>query len=155
MKRANRTILCLALLLGSASLCSAETARIVTKENAIRQDCRFFAPVKAKVRYNDSVTIQGQSGDWFRVSFKGVKGCIHKSALEEKGFSLSGLGGSGAPVSSNEVSLAGKGFNPQVEASYKGRHPEMNFSTVDGIEKYQVSPEALQEFFEEGGLNQP
>ena len=154
MKTTIRTTLCLALLTFASGIHAAETARVITKENAIRKECRFFSSVKAKVHYNDKVVVREQAGDWFRVEFNGVTGCIHKSAIEEKRFKLSDLGG-GSKVSSSEVSLAGKGFNPQVEREYKGRHPELDFAAVDSVERNKVSPESLQSFFEEGGLNPP
>jgi hypothetical protein len=33
----------------------AETATVVTKENAIRQDCKFYSPVKANVSFKDEM----------------------------------------------------------------------------------------------------
>ncbi len=82
MKRLFTTVLLLCLLLATASL-AADTARVATKENAIRSDARFFAPVKAKVRYQDTVTVLDKKGDWYKVRFKGAEGYIHKSGLEE------------------------------------------------------------------------
>lgn len=135
---------------------AADSARVIVKENAIREQCRFFAPVKAKVRYNDLLAITGKSGDWYKVTFKGVNGCVHKSAIEQKSFKLGSLAGSaGSTASRDEVSLAGKGFNPQVEASYKGSHPDLDFRTVDTIEGFKVSSESLAEFVKGGGLNLP
>ena len=135
---------------------AADTARVIVRENAIREQCRFFAPVKAKIRYNDLLTILSKSGDWYKVRFKGVSGCVHKSAIEEKSFKLGGgFSSQGQTPSRDEVSLAGKGFNPQVEASYKGSHPELDFRTVDAIEHFQVSSEALSEFLKDGGLSEP
>lgn len=134
---------------------AADSARVIVRENAIREQCRFFAPVKAKIRYNDLLTILSKSGDWYKVSFKGVKGCVHKSAIEEKSFKLGGGFASGGGPSKDEVSLAGKGFNPQVEASYKGSHPDLDFRSVDAIEHYQVGSDALTEFLKNGGLSEP
>ncbi|MBI1921587.1 MAG: hypothetical protein HYS23_10980 [Geobacter sp.] len=146
----------LMFLLATFPVHAADTARIITRENAIREDCRFFAPVKAKVRYNDTVTILSRQGDWFRVSFRGVKGCLHKSAVAEKKFSLGSMVSTPAgSTSSEEVALAGKGFNPQVESSYKSSHPELDFQAVDAIERYGVEPEDLAEFIRKGGLNPP
>lgn len=133
---------------------AADTARVIVKENAIREQCRFFSPVKAKIRLNDVLTVTGKSGDWYKVTFKGVNGCVHKSAIEQKSFKLGNLVGSSG-ASKDEVSLAGKGFNPQVEASYKGSHPEADFRTVDTIEGFKVSNESLGEFLKNGGLNEP
>lgn len=133
----------------------AENVRVVTKENAIREQCRFLSGVKAKVSYNDSLEKKGAEGDWIKVKFKGVSGCIHKSAVDEKTVSLSGVAGSGSKASADEVALAGKGFNPQVEESFKKNHPDLDFRIVDKIEKYQLSEESLRDFISNGGLNQP
>lgn len=145
---------CLIIVGIPAALPAAESARVITKENAIRKDCRFFAPVITKVFLNDKLTVVGKSGDWFQVSFKGRQGCIYKGALEQKSFNLSSaFGGKAQSASSDEVALAGKGFNPQVEASYKKSNPDLDFKAVDAIEKNQVSPDELQSFLKEGGLN--
>ena len=61
----------------------------------------------------------------------------------------------GTPVkqtSSDEVALAGKGFTPEVESSYRSKHPEMNFAEVDKIESFKVDPASLQTFIKEGDL---
>jgi hypothetical protein len=154
MKRKFLTITILGLILIPAMV-SAETANVITKENAIRKDCKFFSPVRAKVKYEDELEILSRKGDWFLVKFGRTKGCIHKSAIEKKEFSLSGLLGSGGDASSDEVALAGKGFNPQVESSYKKKHPDLNFGLVDEIEGYTVLDEKLKNFIKKGGLKLP
>ena len=156
MKNYTAIITLILFLLAPAFSMAADSARVIVRENAIREQCRFFAPAKAKIRYNDLLTILSRSGDWYKVSFKGVKGCVHKSALEEKSFKLSSVvAGRGKGPSTDEVSLAGKGFNPQVEASYKGSHPDLDFHLVDAVERNQVSSEALSEFMRIGGLVEP
>lgn len=147
--------ICLCLLLAATAL-AAETAQVITRENAIRSDARFFAPVKTTVRYNDTVTILAKKGDWVQVRFKGTEGYLHKSALKGKSFGLGSLGSSNAgKASSDEVALAGKGFNPQVEASYRKGHPEVDFRVVDQVEKIQVTDRELEKFITTGGLNTP
>ena len=146
----------LSLFILSTSVVLAETARIITKENALREQCRFFAPVKARVKYADLITVISKEGDWYRASFKGIEGCIHKNAIEEKSFTLSGISGTEKRSATNaEVALAGKGFNPQIEASYRHNHPDMNFRAVDLIEGYAVSETDLLDFINKGGLNRP
>lgn len=146
----------LSLFLLPTSLVFGETARIITKENALREQCRFFSPVKARVQYADVITVISKEGDWYRASFKGIEGCIHKNAIEEKSFTLSGISGTEKRSATNtEVALAGKGFNPQVESSYRRSHPEMNFRAVDLIEGYTVSETELLDFIIKGGLNRP
>jgi len=137
----------------------AETAKVVTKENALREDCRFFSPVKITVHYDDAVDLLSPAGDWFRARFKGTDGCIHKSAVQKKNVSLSGLkGDENRPkeekhsATESEVSLAGKGFTQEVEDELRSENPEMKFDLVDNIERYRVSESDLFEFIKKGGL---
>ncbi len=134
----------------------AETATVITKENAIRESCRFFSPVKAAVHYNDALEVISREGDWFHVEFRGVQGCIHKSAIQKKSISLSNIVGSKKrSTSEEEVALAGKGFNPQVEAAYKSKNQSLNFGAVDSIESYKIPENKLRAFILNGKLNLP
>jgi hypothetical protein len=151
-----RATLCILLfILTMTSLAAAETARVISKENAIRADTKFFAPVRVTVQFKDVLTVLGQRGDWYQVRFKGVEGYIHKSALEEKSFSFGGGSGGGQGASKDEVALAGKGFNPDVERAYGKKHPTLSFQTVDRIEQTRVPVDQLEKFIVNGGLNRP
>jgi hypothetical protein len=135
----------------------AETVTVITKENAIREYCKFFAPVKAQVRYNDTLEIISVEGDWYKVQFGPSAGCIHKTAVDKRTGSASGsfFSRKGSGVTENEAALAGKGFNPQVESSYKQKHPEMKYHLVDNIERFLVSDREIEQFVVQGGLRQP
>lgn len=153
---ARALILAVCMLSVSAPAVPAETLKVIVREGAIREQCKFLSPVKARVNYNDEVEVTGKEGDWLRVKFKKVTGCIHKSAVETKSFSLSGIFGSkGKTASKDEVALAGKGFNPQVEDSFRRKHPELSFQTVDRIERIHVSDDELREFIRTGSLQPP
>lgn len=132
----------------------AETATVITKQGAIRESCRFFSPVKVTAHYNDVLEVISKEGDWYHVKFKGVQGCIHKSSIEKSSVSLSNLIGSEKQsTSSEEVALAGKGFNPQVETAYKKENPSLNFRAVDRVESNKVSERKLLQFIQSGKLN--
>jgi len=149
-------LLTLFIIVNSTLYLKAETAVIVTKENALRADCKFFSPLKSKVRYNDVIDVLSQQGDWYKVRFQGTEGCIHKSAIEKKSVSLSNLVGVGnQSASAEEVALAGKGFNPQVEKEYKEQNLGLNYSSVNKIEEYEVSEMEIRKFIENGKLNMP
>jgi hypothetical protein len=134
---------------------AAETLKVTTRENAVRGDCRFFAPVRLKVSLGDQLTVKGRKGDWYLVSAKGVNGCIHKSAVESRSFAASGRRASTGGASADEVSLAGKGFNPQVEAGYRKSGKDLNYAAVDEISRISVSEKSLETFVLQGGLVQP
>lgn len=147
----------LAILLSSlfCMTAAAETIKVTTRENAVRGDCRFFAPVRLKVTLGDQLTVKGRKGDWYLVSAKGVNGCIHKSAVESRSFAASGRRASTGGASADEVSLAGKGFNPQVEAGYRKSGKDLNYAAVDQISRISVSEKSLESFVLQGGLVQP
>ena len=134
---------------------AAETIQVTTRENAVRGDCRFFAPVKLKVSLGDQLTVKGRKGDWYLVSAKGVNGCIHKSAVESRSFASAGRRAATGGASADEVSLAGKGFNPQVEAGYRKSDKNLNYAAVDEIVRFTVSEKSLESFVLQGGLIQP
>ena len=114
-----------------------------------------IAPVKLKVSLGDQLTVKGRKGDWYLVSAKGVNGCIHKSAVEARNFASSGRKASTGGASADEVSLAGKGFNPQVEAGYRKSDKNLNYAAVDEIVKFTVSEKSLESFVLQGGLILP
>lgn len=145
------------LILVSAPVSShAETLTVITKQNAIRTSCQFFAPVKAMVYYNDVLEVTSKQGDWYQVKFKGLPGCIHKSAVDKKSFTLNKFTGSqGQTAASGEVALAGKGFNPQVEAAYKKSNPGLNYTAVNRVEGYTVSDKQVLQFIQTGRLTPP
>lgn len=134
----------------------AETVTVITKDNAIREYAKFFAPVKATVKYNDRLEVLATEGDWYRVRFGASVGYVHKSAVEKRVAAMpASYSGKRSSVSESEAALAGKGFNPQVEASYKKQHPEMKFYLVDNIERYLVPDKEVAQFITNGGLRQP
>ena len=151
-----KTLIIIIALFSMVSLSAAtETVKVTTRENAVRGDCRFFAPVKLKVLLGDVLTVKGRKGDWYLVGAKGVNGCIHKSAVEERTFAASGKGASGVGAAADEVSLAGKGFNPQVEAGYRKSGKNLNYAAVDEIVSISVKEKSLESFVLQGGLIQP
>lgn len=139
-----------------ASISWAEIVTVITKENAIRESPRFFAPVKALVKYNDTLDVITKEGDWLKVKFKNKIGYIHRTAVEKRTASASGISlQKKTGTTEEEITLAGKGFNSQVEKAYKDKHPEMKYELVDKIEKYDISEKDLISFIKAGGLSEP
>jgi hypothetical protein len=155
-----RTRCFLILVLGISSVfalaksANAETLTVITKQNALRESCKFFAPITATVHYNDVLEVITQSGDWYRVTYSGIHGCIHRSAVEKKSVSFGSLDLSGGQsTSGEEIALGGKGFNPQVEAAYARENPGLNFQAIGRVETYKVSEDKLIKFIQSGKLN--
>ena len=59
-----------------------------------------------------------------------------------------------AGASGDELALAGKGFNADVEAKFKAEHADIDFSWVDKMSKMSATTSQLAEFAKAGGLKQ-
>ncbi len=148
-----RFLLVFSILLIGATFSKAENVRVLSSVNAIREECRFFSPVKARVNYNDEISIINKKGDWNWVSFLDEEGCIHNSAITERKVTLTNLDvSSNQIVSHNEISLAGKGFFQEL---YMFTNPNAKFGTLEAIESFEVTDEQLEAFAKEGSLNLP
>jgi hypothetical protein len=135
-----------------------EVLKVTQPNQSLYPDPDFASTPIAPVPVGAEVNVERQVGDWYKVEYQGKSGWINRQAFPTpqagSKMSLSGLL-FGAPVqqtSSDEVALAGKGFTPEVESSYRSKHPEMNFAQVDRIEAYKVDPATLQAFIKEGDL---
>ena len=79
---------------------------------------------------------------------------MHSSALTSKKIELkAGAQDVQASVSSNELALAGKGFNQQVEGQFKAKNPDIDFTWIDRMETFAVTEEQMQQFLQTGGLS--
>lgn len=155
-------IWCLALALLALwllpGLALGETMKVTQPNQSLYPDPDFAGTPIAPVPVGAEVNVQQQSGDWYKVEYQGKTGWLNRQAFPAPAtgskFSLPGML-FGAPVketSSDEAALAGKGFTPEVESSYRQKHPEMKFAEVDKVEANRVDPAKLQAFIQEGGL---
>ncbi len=140
-------LLALAALLPAAAAVAA-TITVLVHETKIRRRPQFYAPAVATARLGQTFSAQGPRDGWYRTA----AGYIHASAVTAKKVRLSAGGAVAGDASADEITLAGKGFNEQVESSYAGKHPGANFAAVDAMERRTVSDGALRRFLETGGL---
>ncbi len=153
--KAKTWIILLALCLIS-SVAAAATVKVITQEAMIRKDKRFFAPALVRAPFGAALQELGREGDWFRVNYQGKEGWIHKSAIQEQKFQLSSLaGGQAEEASRDEIALAGKGFNPEVEKAFRDKNPKMRYDLVNQVQAYRVEEQKLQAFIRAGNLREP
>jgi len=147
----------------AAAQAAAVTVTVIHKQTSIRKDKQFFSPAVAVASFKDKLDVLGQDADWYKVSYKGKTGWVHTSAVsgkpledesaeKKKGFSLFGKKKDPQEVSQDDVALAGKGFNEQVEGEYKKKNPNLDFKTVDEMEKINVDEKTLAGFVKSGKL---
>ncbi len=114
---------------------------------------KFIGTTAASLSRGDALTVKEVKGDWYRVE-GAAKGWVHKTSVIEGKVELSttpGGGGDGG-ASRDEVELAGRGFTPQIEDSYKRDNPNLDFAHVDAIERTGIDPAELEAFVAEGEL---
>ena len=148
----------LALLLSGPGIALGQNMKVTQPNQSLYPDPDFAGTPIAPVPQGAEVTVQQQAGDWYKVEYQGKSGWLNRQAFPAPAtgskFNLPGML-FGAPVkesSSDEAALAGKGFTPEVESSYRQKHPEMKFAEVDKVEANRVDPAKLQAFIKEGGL---
>lgn len=137
----------------AAASAVAGTLTVMVQEAKIRKKPQFYAQAMATARLGDKLEAGSQDSGWYAVSTNGRDGFIHQSAVTAKKVRLSSgdsVGGSGP--SAEDVTLAGKGFNEQVEKSYRSKNGSLDFSAVDAMEERSASDAALARFMREGGL---
>ena len=150
-------VLSLAALLLSPALAGAGTMKVTQANQSLHAEPNFSGTPIAAVPQGSEVNVVTISGDWYKVEYQGNTGWIHRQAFAEvktPKFGLPSLlfGGGVQQTKSDEVALAGKGFTPEVEASYRQKNPNMNYAQVDQVESFKVDPTKLQTFIKEGGL---
>lgn len=112
---------------------------------------KFIGPAAGAVARGDQLTIAEIKGDWYRVT-GAAKGWINRTNVMEGKVALSSKPGGGGAASRDEVELAGRGFTPDVEQEYRGKHPDLDFSHVEAIEETGIDFAELEAFVAEGEL---
>ncbi len=130
---------------------------VIVKETQIRTTQSFFGEVLATLSYEDSVQLLGsyrEEDAWLMVrSGSGTEGWVHRSALETRRFTFTaGEQDSRLGADTDELALAARGFNQEIETNYKEEQGP-NYSAVDRMEESGVELERLFEFIREGGLS--
>lgn len=147
--------LAIAIIAFAAVASAGQTLMVTIKQVSIRADKQFYAKAVAEAKYQDKLEVVKQQGDWYQVTFKGVQGWVHNSSVGEagKGSAVASSTVASSKVSDEDVALAGKGFNSQVEGDYKKKNPNLNFAAVDSLEKISVTDKDAADFMKAGHLS--
>jgi hypothetical protein len=133
----------------------AQTFKVVQSKQQLYAEPNLSAQTLGTVPEGTEVQIVQQSGDWSQVEYQGRQGWLPQQAFPAaKKLDLSNLlkGKAVQETKTDEVALASKGFTPEVEAGFRQKNPNLNYSLVDQVEKFELSPGQLQAFQREGGL---
>ncbi|MDR2033790.1 MAG: hypothetical protein LBP89_04080 [Helicobacteraceae bacterium] len=145
----------IALTLGAAVLYAApsvkKTMYVAVKKAELRVSASFFARKKGALSYGETVTALQEDGKWTQVrsaSNAALSGWLSSADLTSKRIIASSATG----ASAQELALAGKGFDQEVENAYKKQKSDLNYKDIDAIESVSVPNNQLLTFLNEGRL---
>jgi len=144
----------LAVLLAlSAGAAFATSMSVQVRNGKVRATPSQLGRVVATVEYGAVVQAEALQKGWYPVTTAdGKKGWLHESALSNKPIAMrAGTSDAATGVSSDEVALAGKGFNEQVEAKLRA-DGTLDYTWVDRMAAFEVGADQIMEFRAEGHL---
>jgi SH3-like domain-containing protein len=144
------------VLIAFVGVILAETLVVKVQRTYLRQEPVFYASTVAVLKAGVSVEKLSVKDGWYKVRTQnGVVGWLHSSSVKAKKFSLLALDKSvQSGATADEVALAGKGFNKQVEEKYKTQNTDVSFFWVDKMLKIKVTPQQLKSFLQKGKLGE-
>ncbi|MDD2239934.1 MAG: SH3 domain-containing protein [Kiritimatiellae bacterium] len=128
---------------------------VQVREGVLRNRASFLGTVTGTLAYGERVDVGQRQAGWCEVvgSPSGATGWLHESALTPKRLVVeSGVDDARIAASGEEVALAGKGFNKEVEAEYKKQNATLDYAWVDRMLDYQIPQAQLIDFLRQGGL---
>ena len=155
-----RFLFAAALLFAACAAISAAPKQmsVTVQQTQVRDKPSYLGKTLGVLAYGDRITILDQPAvsvkGWLKIQGPDGKlqGWVNASALTEKTIALkAGASNVESSASSGEVVAAGKGFNSDVEAQYK-KEQKLDYTWVDKMEKFEVSPERVSAFLTQGGL---
>jgi hypothetical protein len=135
-----------------------ETLSVQVKEGELRATPSFLGKIVARVAYGDRVVSMGSRGAWKKVSVREgrLQGWMHASALTTKRIALkAGQTSVRTGATQDELALAGKGFNEQVEAAFRKENRNLDYTWINRMEAFKVPPELMNTFLVQGSVVPP
>jgi uncharacterized protein YgiM (DUF1202 family) len=147
-------LICAILILFVAML--AETVIVKIQSTNLRKEPKFYSPTVAVLRAGENLERLSAQEGWIQVRTSGgLVGWVHSSAVETKKFNLLAIDKElKTQASASEVALASKGFNKQVEESYRAKHGEVSYVWVEKMLQMRVSAAEIEQFLKKGKLGE-
>lgn len=125
-------------------------AWVATKTVELKSSTGFFASNQGTLSYGDQVSVLQVSGKWVQVrsaNNTSLSGWVSGDNLSPNRIVSTGT----STATAGEVSMAGRGFNQEVENKYRG-DGTYNYADVDKTEALVVSEDELYRFVTTGHL---
>ena len=147
-------VFCLMLFitsLAAAQVAAGGTLYVAIKTVTLKSSTGFFATNRGTLNYGDRVTVIRVSGRYVEVrsaTNASITGWTPSANLSVRQV----VSGTTSTATASEVALAGKGFNQEVETSYRTQNTNLNYAAVDAVERITFNEADLRRFLEEGRL---
>jgi len=143
-------LLCLFVIGGlAAQSLKGKTVYIAIKAGNLKAGADSFANNTAPVKYGEAFKVVQEKDKWVEV--QGVTNPSQTGWIASANVTTKKIVTSGSSASADELALAGKGFNQEVERSYK-KSGSLNYDAVDAMETIKISNKEMQDFLAEGRL---
>jgi Bacterial SH3 domain len=149
----NKILFLLIILILLPIAAHAGTMNVQVRKAIVRTTPNYLGGQAGLLKYGDSVHVVGDQGNWYRIT--SPAGWLPKSAVTKKKVALNPeQRGKAHGARHDEVALAGKGFNPQVEAQYKRSNAQLAaaYVRVDRVERKTANQAQLRAFQKSGKL---
>lgn len=123
----------------------AEVKYVQVNQTRLLERPTAFSKAKAVLPYRAAVEVLGQKGAFYYVRSGKTLGYVAQRSLVVAKPAYAAKS-SGSYVSSDEVAMATKGFNQQVEAEYRRGNPELAYAELDRLEKATHYPDPAKTF---------
>jgi len=132
---------------------AADQLSVQVRQARLRGRPSYLGPATTEVAYGTRLTLLESRGPWRRLRAPdGSEGWLHESALTEKKLKLAAGENVDTSADSDELALAGKGFNEEVENAFKKDHGDIDYAWVDRMAAWKVSPEEAVRFLAAGDV---
>jgi hypothetical protein len=150
-----RLIVCMALGLFAAGALWAQslvgkTMYVTAKTIEVKKSTAFFGETLGSLAYGTPVSVLQEYGKWVQVKSAEppeITGWVAAASLTSKRIIV----GSATSASADEIALAGKGFNQEVENAYR-QNGTLNYEAIDAMEAIRIPSRQLFSFLQEGRL---
>lgn len=141
------------LLVICAGVAIAGPMSVQVRSAKVRGTPSQLGPIIATLDYGVQVQAGTSDKGWYPVTTAdGKTGWLHESALSKKPIVMrAGTNDAATGASSDEVALAGKGFNEQVEAKLRSEGT-LDYTWVDRMSAFKVEPNEISQFLTQGHL---
>lgn len=147
-------LLCILSAMVQLTALSPGVYQVSVRETIVRERPSFLGKVLTSLTYGEKVKVVDSHGAWSFIEYTGSsQGWIHTAAISSQKIELTRSDkGVDTSASNDEVALAGKGFNKEVEQQYIDQN-SMDYSWIDYMETIEVDIVTLVEFTNEEALN--